>query len=54
MCTEAWDRADQWSGGAREIEFPAEEIASKSHLLPTCSQALADAHMCPGVFTSIP
>lgn len=54
MCTEAWGRADQCSGGAREIEFPGEVMASKLHLAPTCSEALPDAHVCPGVFTSAP
>lgn len=54
MCTEAWSRADQCGGGAREIEFPAEGVASKLHLAPACSEALPDAHVCPGVFISAP
>lgn len=48
MCTEAWSRADQCGGGAREIEFLAEGVASKLHLAPACSEALPFAHVNPG------
>ena len=54
MCAGASGRADQCSGGARGIEFPAKEIASKLHMLPTCSEALPDAHVGPGGFASSP
>lgn len=51
MCTEAWDRADQWSGGAREIEFPARksppsricfQLVHRPFQMPMC--ALGSSH----------